>query len=275
MEYSILIYLWFFMVYAFLGWAIEVSFQTLTKGVFINRGFLNGPLCPIYGFGMIILLYLLGPISDNLFLLFGASIILTSTLEYITGFILEKLFDEKWWDYSDMPFNIKGYISLSFSILWGLGAVFVIEIIHPFIFRFVSILQNKVGNLLLFVFFLYLIADFLVTLNGILEMNRHFKLLESMADRLKDYSDEIGENIYNRVSKVVEAGEKLGEDYKNLESRYEELTDREKNILNLKKKREKLLEDKHFVHKRLERAYPNLKKKLSKIQDQRKNNIKD
>lgn len=250
LEHSIVIYLWFFILYAFLGWTVEVSFQTVTKGVFINRGFLNGPLCPIYGFGMIILLYLLGPISDNLILLFGASIILTSTLELITGFILEKLFDEKWWDYSDMPFNIKGYISLSFSILWGLGAVFVIDIIHPFIFRFVSILQNKVGDLLLLVFLLYLLADFLVTLNGILEMNRHFKLLESMADRLKDYSDEIGENIYNRVSTVVEAGEKIGQDYS-------------------------ALEDKHFVHRRLERAYPNLKKKISKIQDQRKKNIKD
>ncbi len=108
MEYSSINYLWFFIIYAFLGWWTEVAFQTVTKGKFINIGFLNGPVCPIYGFGMIILLYLLGSLTDKILLLFIGSVLFTSILEYITGFILEKVFNDKCWDYSDKPFNIKG-----------------------------------------------------------------------------------------------------------------------------------------------------------------------
>ena len=117
--YSIYELLWLFFIYAFFGWCIEVVFCGLNEGHFINRGFLNGPVCPIYGVGGVIVVLCLTPIKDNIFLLFVGSALLTSILELITGFALDKIFHARWWDYTDMPFNIGGYICLKFSIYWG------------------------------------------------------------------------------------------------------------------------------------------------------------
>ena len=90
--YSIYELLWLFFIYAFFGWCIEVVFCGLNEGHFINRGFLNGPVCPIYGVGGVIVVLCLTPIKDNIFLLFVGSALLTSILELITGFALDKIF---------------------------------------------------------------------------------------------------------------------------------------------------------------------------------------
>lgn len=107
---------WIFIIYAFIGWCTEVSYAALDRGIFVNRGFLNGPYCPIYGCGVVIVVAALTPLKDNLLILFAGSFLLTSILEYITGFILEKVFHNKWWDYSNKPFNLHGYVCLKFSI---------------------------------------------------------------------------------------------------------------------------------------------------------------
>ena len=111
-----------FFTYGFLGWCSEVAFATLKTGGFVNRGFLNGPICPIYGFGMLIVVVCLTPLNDSWPLLFLGSMALTTALEFFTGWVLEKLFQTKWWDYSERKFNVKGYICLEFSILWHLCA---------------------------------------------------------------------------------------------------------------------------------------------------------
>lgn len=126
---------------------------------------------------MVILIFCLHPVVDNFFLLFIGAIILTSLLESVTGFIIERLFDTKWWDYSDMPFNIKGYICLSFSIAWGLKAVFIVNIIHPLIDILISLLAHTVGNALLVILLLYFIADFIITVRGIMEISKHLRFM--------------------------------------------------------------------------------------------------
>ena len=82
--------LWIFIIYAFIGWCTEVSYAAVNRGIFVNRGFLNGPYCPIYGCGVVIVVAVLTPLKENLFFLFVGSFLLTSILEYITGFVLEK-----------------------------------------------------------------------------------------------------------------------------------------------------------------------------------------
>ena len=253
MTYSINQYLWFFIIYAFLGWWVEVSFQTVTVGKFINRGFLNGPITPIYGFGMVILLYFLSPLTDQLIILFIAAVILTSSLEFITGFLLEKLFHDKWWDYSNLPFNIKGYVALSFSLAWGLAAVFVLKIIHPLIVDFVSLLENSVGQFFLVVILLYLFADFIVTLFAILEIKKRFSILNQMAEHLQLFSDEIGIQIYEKTDFIMEKANQFinkQEEAKNIK------------IPELKEMHKIIAKRKSFVHRRLEKSYPNLKKRL-------------
>lgn len=253
MTYSMNQYVWFFIIYSFLGWWLEVTFQAVTIGEFINRGFLNGPVTPIYGFGMVILLYFLTPLVDQLIPLFIAAVFLTSTLEFITGFLLEKLFHDKWWDYSELPFNIKGYVALSFSLAWGLAAVFVLEIIHPLVVNLVSLVDNQIGQFLLVLILIYFIADFIVTLFGILEIKKRFSILNQMAQSLQLYSDKIGIQIYEKTDFIMEKANQL------IDTEEERKNSK---IAELKEMQQKLTKRKSFVHKRLERAYPNLKKRL-------------
>ena len=155
--------LWIFFVYAFLGWCTEVSFAALTSGRFVNRGFLNGPVCPIYGVGVVIVLFFLDPLRGNTFLLFLGSVLLTSLLEWVTGFVLEKIFHQRWWDYSNEPFNLGGYICLRFSIAWGLACLFVVEIIHPSILWLIHLIPHTLGLVLLACFGAVIAVDLAAT----------------------------------------------------------------------------------------------------------------
>lgn len=260
MQYSILQYLWFFIIYSFLGWSAEVAFHTVTSGKFVNRGFLNGPVCPIYGFGMVILIFSLQSLIDNFILLFIASFFLTSILEFITGFALEKIFHIKWWDYSDKPFNIKGYVSLSFSILWGLAAVFMLNIIHPIISDLISSVDNKLGNILLVFLLTYFIMDFIVTVRGIMKINKHMRLLDDIADRLKSYSDGIGENIHDNMTKAIKAKDHISSNLEDIKASSEQ---KRIEVDKLKSKYDDLLNEKPFIHKRLEKSFPNIKENTS------------
>ncbi|MCI1944062.1 putative ABC transporter permease [Clostridium luticellarii] len=128
----------FFTFYSFLGWVIETTFASINRKSFVNRGFLNGPFCPIYGLGAVLVLQissLTGTYSENYSIPAGIllSVVMVTLLEYTTGFILEKLFNCKWWDYSDNYANIRGYICLKYSLLWGILAFLVIQIIQPLI----------------------------------------------------------------------------------------------------------------------------------------------
>ncbi len=268
MDYSILNYLWFFVIYAFLGWCIEVAFHVVTSGKFINRGFLNGPVTPIYGFGMIILIFVLDPFMENSILLFIGSFLLTSLLEFLTGFVLEKLFDTKWWDYSDLPFNIKGYISLSFSLVWGLAAVFVLNIVHPSIYKFISIFDNTIGNILLSLLLFYFLIDFIITALALMEINRHVKVLDDIGERLRYYSEDIGENIYKGMTGAINTKDHIQDKIEDSKSEIEIARNKRKlEIAKLYKEYEDLMERKNFVHRRLEKSFPHIRKRISQLKD--------
>lgn len=121
----------YFFCYSFLGWVTEVAFHAVTQGKFVNRGFLNGPVCPIYGTGMVAVLLILGENISRAWLVFLVGVGLPTLIELITGWVLERFFHNKWWDYSSRRFNLKGYICLEFSILWGVAVLFAVEVVHP------------------------------------------------------------------------------------------------------------------------------------------------
>ena len=137
--------LWYFYIYGFLGWCSEVAFAAVAHGKFVNRGFVNGPICSIYGFGVMSVLLVLGPLKSSFWLLFGGSVLFTSAIEYLTGWVLEKVFHDKWWDYSKRPLNIKGYVCLEFSVLWGLACVFVVDVFQPLVAKVVDLIPKKLG----------------------------------------------------------------------------------------------------------------------------------
>ena len=153
----------FFFIYAFLGWCVEVSFVAITRGKVVNRGFLNGPVCPIYGVGMVGILYALEPLKDNAIVLFIGGVVICSVLELFTGWILDKIFRMRWWDYSENRFNIGGYICLEFSIMWGLGSMIMVNMIHPMIYGVVSKIPLMVIYALLVIYAISFIIDIIVT----------------------------------------------------------------------------------------------------------------
>ena len=203
-------FLCIFFVYAFLGWCTEVSYAALQTGKFVNRGFLNGPVCPIYGFGVVIILACLTPLKQHFILLFLGSVVLTSLLELVTGFVLEKLFHQRWWDYSDDPFNIGGYICLKFSIAWGLACLFVVDILHPTIQWVIALVPRGLGWVLLGVFAASMAVDLAATVSTIAKLNRKLEHIDQLAGRIREASNEFGENL---ADKVLDAAEK-GADFK-------------------------------------------------------------
>lgn len=207
---------WIFIIYAFIGWCTEVSYAALDTGKFVNRGFLNGPYCPIYGCGVVIVVAILTPLQDNLVILFIGSILLTTALEFVTGYILEKVFHNKWWDYSDKPFNVKGYICLKFSIYWGLACTFIMKIVHPAIYKTITWIPFIPGIVILSIFMCVFIVDCCITVSTILKFNKRLKLMDEMAASIRKLSDEIGENIYENVSGVIEKSEEFQENHAEL-----------------------------------------------------------
>ncbi len=136
--YYLTIYL---LVYAFLGWLLETAYAVYETGDFVKRGFLYGPICPIYGWGALILIQFLDKYKHSSIKMFVISAVVFSAFEYLVSFGLETLFSAKWWDYSEEFFNLNGRISIFFSFVWGIFGILFINHIHPFI-------KSKVNKLL-------------------------------------------------------------------------------------------------------------------------------
>ncbi|MCQ2501506.1 MAG: hypothetical protein MJ117_09205 [Lachnospiraceae bacterium] len=259
----------FFLIYAFLGWVLEVAFHVVTMGQFINRGFLNGPLCPIYGIGMVGIITLLEPLSGNTFLLFIGGTIFATTVELIGGFILYKLFHLRWWDYSKEPFNLGGFICLRFSIAWGLCIVFVMKLIQPVIGLNVYILDNLLGHILIIVLYVYLFADVVCTVLSIMHLNKNLKRLSAMAADVRRASDglteQIGKKTMNMEIRVqesrVQAALAKAENREYAEEKNEELkrkgAELKKAMHDFALKHPRL--QRFFGFGRLYRAFPNLR----------------
>ena len=205
-------FVWLFFIYAFLGWCTEVSYAALVTGKFVNRGFLNGPVCPVYGFGAVIILAALTPLADNLLLLFLGSMALASALEWLTGFALEKLFHQRWWDYSDQPFNLNGYICLRFSVAWGFACLFVVELLHPAVRLFIRLIPQVLGVVLLALMGAVMAVDLAATVSTVVKLNRRLAQIDELAARIKEASNEFGENLADRVLEAAEAGAGWRED---------------------------------------------------------------
>lgn len=250
--------IWLFFIYAFLGWCTEVIYAGVNQGVFVNRGFLNGALCPIYGFGVLIVLIILEPLRENLLVLYVGSVILTSLLELITGYLMEKLFNQRWWDYSDEPFNIGGYICLKFSLLWGLACVLVVDVIHPLIMQMMILIPNRLSAPILVIFSAAFIADIIVTVATVAKLNQRLQQIDEVAHALRRVSDAVGTVTAEGGIAVAEANEKIRLELKvkreELHSRREELQARREELIGLM----------HMEQKRLLHAFPGIQSRRHK-----------
>ena len=205
----------YFFCYSFLGWVTEVAFHAVTQGKFVNRGFLYGPVCPIYGTGMVAVLLILGENISRAWLVFLVGVGLPTLIELITGWVLERFFHNKWWDYSSRRFNLKGYICLEFSILWGVAVLFAVEVVHPAVAWFAGLFNELWGTVFISLCLALLIADLVITVLQVFKLNRILGEIDRAAERMRKGSDLIGSGVASATlfvdKKAKEAKERFDE----------------------------------------------------------------
>lgn len=177
-----------FLIYSFIGWMIEVIYTLIEKKKFVNRGFLIGPLVPIWGTGAVLITIILRP-DDSLFNLVISSAFIGTFLEYVVNYLMEKMFKVRWWDYSSLPFNINGRVWLGSSCFFGIGGLLIVKIMNPLFFRFFSIINDFVFSIIIMVLLLFVLTDFCISFNII------NKLKISVDSVRKDYTEEISKKV--------------------------------------------------------------------------------
>lgn len=157
----------YFFIYAILGWILETIFCLVTQAKFVKRGFLYGPLCPMYGFAAVMMIQLLKNVKTNTLGKFGICMIVFTVFEYVVAVILESLFGLRWWDYSNEVLNFQGRISLPFSIAWGIIGVIFVDKIHPFIKnkieKYTLLISKKKTLIILNTMSVIIIIDFILS----------------------------------------------------------------------------------------------------------------
>lgn len=206
--------LFFFFVYSFLGWVLETVLVTLKRRKIVNRGFLNGPLCMIYGITAVVITVSLTSLRDDLFFLFLGSTIYATVTELLAGKFLEKCYHARWWDYSDKKWNFDGYVCFRHSMFWGLLGVIVVKWINPLLTRLYEVSIPVLIHTVMWVCTGLLIADILGTtavLSGHVGEERFYDRSNRMIARLTAMlRDRICAAVQRRIQRAypLSAGEK-------------------------------------------------------------------
>lgn len=244
----------YFIIYSFFGWIVESLYKTFLSKKPVNSGFLYGPLCPIYGFGAIIMLLFLKGYKDNIVLLFITAFLILSVWEYIVGWMLEKTFKTKYWDYSNDKFNINGRVCLKNSCFWGILAIIFIEFVHPPI---ENVIESASKDLLIYanvVLFAIMLVDCIVSIIKVYNINISINLL-----------NEITKSIKQEIEKIKEYAGNKAKESETLQHVIEELKEKQESI---KTKLEKQTS-------RLRKAFPTMKNlKISEFLNQRIESIR-
>ncbi len=196
-----------FCIWSFVGWCIEIVDMTYETGEYQNRGFLNMPICPIYGFGVLMLAMFFKDIRDNVIALFFCCAILCTSFELLVGLLLEKLFHNVWWDYSHKRLNFKGFICASVSFMWGAGGVLVVRIVEPFTEALVDRLPIKVGLIIICIMSVLIIVDTTLSLMAVFKLNKKIKRIDEISKALLSNSEKIGRPMSDATLKIIEKGE--------------------------------------------------------------------
>ena len=198
-----------FIIYSFLGWIVEILDIFITKGKIVNRGFLIGPYCPIYGVGLLLIINLLKNYTDSIIVLFILSACICMILEYLTSYFMEKLFHARWWDFSDSKFNLNGRICLETTIPFGLGGVFIMYVVNPFFTGLLNKLSSKETIIIGLILFIIFLTD---TIVSFFIISRISKIDTS---KYKDDTEEVNKKITEYLKKTSPLMKRLLESFPN------------------------------------------------------------
>lgn len=200
MEHSIATYFLLFMIFACSGWIMEVTLGLIQKHKFTNRGFLIGPYCPIYGCGGILITLTLTQLKEHPVVLFTMALVVCGLLEYITSYVMEKIFHARWWDYSKNKFNINGRICLETIIPFGILGLIIIYIVNPFILGLLGKVPENVLNVIAIIIAVLFLADNIVSFKVISNVRATTKKYdkESTKDNTEEISAKVREVLRNK-----------------------------------------------------------------------------
>ncbi len=205
---------WYFLIYSFGGWVVEVIFHAVALGKVVNRGVLNGPVCPVYGFGVLSVFAMINTLqssgyqmSEGMIFLFG--VILATVVELIAGWMLDVCFHARWWDYSDKPFNFHGYICLEFSLIWGLAIVLVVKVFQKYVENNTSMqTDSALGWIILAILYGVYLADLIVTVAVIRGLNKKLTRLNTIQSDMRIVSDKLSDTVANTT---IDTAQVIGE----------------------------------------------------------------
>ncbi len=268
----------YFLLYSFLGWVVEVVFHVYKERHLINRGFLAGPVCPVYGFGMLGILSLLQYFTTHqptnqigILPTFLLGFVVCSLVEFIAGWILDVIFHARWWDYRNEKWNIHGYVCLKFSLLWGLGVVILIYGIHPFFTKipFQPTHQTIYWVVLAICYAIYAF-DFLLTVSVLIGLNKKLREIDQLQDQLSLLSDSLTIALGDASLTAIATAEKASEKSEEIKESYENAKEKGMEHLNSKQQeikhriadyKEKLYSEKQYTLQRLFCAFPTVTSK--------------
>lgn len=217
---NVFTYFMLFFIYAILGWIIETTLVSIEKRKFVNRGFLIGPYCPIYGFGGLAVTILLKNYTKDPIVLFLMAVIICGTLEYFTSYIMEKIFKARWWDYSAKKYNINGRICLETVVPFGILGCLVMYVLNPITFKYLNMLSNSMLNIISAICFTIFITDNIVSYNVISSFTKTVKTIN--VGKIKDNTEEITKKVREVLIGKSFFNKRLMEAYPNLQAKIKE-----------------------------------------------------
>lgn len=236
-----------FLCYSAIGWLCESIYCSIPAHRFINRGFLSGPVCPVYGVGALLVIFLLSPIAWSLPLLYLGGALVTSVLEYGTGWLLETLFHAKWWDYSDKKWNLHGRVCLHNSLLFGVMCVVLLRGIHPVLLGWVEQLPPLLLTLISLALLAVFSVDAVFAVLGALQLRGKLDDLQQILDELRERTESA---VSEQRTAMLAAVDSLGQRAQ---------AGREEAVERLRERQARLEHSLRFAHRRLLAAFPTMR----------------
>lgn len=203
MEYTAYELLWFFLVYAFLGWVAETVLAAAKRRRLINRGFLNLPLSPVYGLAAVLFSVFLPELRSAPFFLFLFGMVIATALELFTGVFLQKLTGERWWDYSNHRFQFEGYISLTYAIVWGISALLCIFVGNPILAALTDLIPRQIGDIILLASYILLAVDMTASFAALFQLGKSVREPSELSRLLRRLTDALDNAVTRAVQRRV------------------------------------------------------------------------
>lgn len=259
-------YILTFFILSFIGWTVETLYCSLAAGKFINRGFLTGPLCPIYGTGALVFSVTLTRLSGHWYLVLIVGMLLADIVEYITSYLMEKLFHARWWDYSEEFLNIKGRICLKHTCYWGIAALVFIYAFQPLYLKLYLKLPLDVRYILLAAILIIFVLDLINAVKNAIDVRKFMAKLSAFSASVSARTSEIKARLADSRDTITE---EIVSTVYNMSKQLEDLRNPQKQTERKNKRKEKIRKN------RLYTSYANLRKSTDKKLNSAQNMISE